>query len=120
MRKYLALLAFSSLCFAGVALAEDDSSIRVINESDWVITQMYLSPVGSAQWGPDQLRDHVVEANGGEYLLHSIECGDYDVKIVAEDGDDCVVSDARLCGRDTYWKITNHSFDQCEKDDDEE
>ena len=65
-------------------------SLTLVNRTEWEIHHLFLSPAHAAQWGPDQLRDEVIR-KGGSFQLREIERGRYDLKIVDEDGDECVV-----------------------------
>jgi len=91
----------------------DDSVIVIENQSDWEIHQLYLSSTQDEEWGADQLGDEVIES-GDSYQLHQIPCDDYDVKLVDEDGDVCVVDDVSLCGDDHSWVIDNDDLLSCQ------
>jgi len=108
--KRLALLA----CILAVALPTfaAPSSVKVINASKWDIHHMFISPASADKWGPDQLEDNIITA-GATFTIHSIPCDEYDVKVVDEDGDECVIEAVKLCS-DHYWKITNDSLLECE------
>ena len=75
----------------------DTASATLINQSRWDIYALFISPTHEAQWGPDQLGKYVLES-GTSYTLTSIACGNYDVKMVDEDGDECVLEEIYLCG----------------------
>ena len=86
----------------------------VVNNSDWDIHELYLSPTHKDSWGPDQLGDKVIRRGGGSFTLHSIPCGHYDVKVVDEDGDACVIEDIVMCKDHTHWNVTNKELTKCE------
>ena len=54
--------------------------------------------------------------SGTNFTLHSIRCNDYDIKIVDEDGDECVVENVNLCNDRSYWKITDKALLACEEE----
>jgi len=94
--------------------AAQRAEFMVVNHSDWDIHQLFLSPTHKDTWGPDQLGDHVIKAGGGSFTLHSIPCGHYDIKIVDEDGDACVIEDVTMCKDHTHWDVTNKELAKCE------
>ena len=96
------------------AAAKKRATIKVVNQSKWEIHHLYLSSTTDKHWGPDQLGDEVIQAKGGAFTLTKIDCGDYDIKVVDEDGDECVVEAVNLCGDDTVWKITDKILLACE------
>ena len=115
-RTFLLLLGALSI-FAFPALAKDKkkATIKVINQSKWEIHHLYLSSTTEKEWGPDQLGDETI-AKGETFTLTKIDCDDYDIKVVDEDGDECVVEEVNLCGDDTVWKITDKILLKCEND----
>jgi hypothetical protein len=86
----------------------------IVNRSDWDIHGLFLSPTHKDTWGPDQLGDEVIKHGGGSYTIHSIPCGHYDIKVIDEDGDACVIEDVIMCKDHTHWDITNKELANCE------
>lgn len=109
--RYIALLA---LVGAGSAAAGSyDSVVTIKNNSSWDIHQLYLSSTEDESWGPDQLGEQVI--GGGEsFKLHGIPCDDYDVKLVDEDGDECVVGGVSLCADSDAWAIDDDDLLSCQ------
>ncbi|HUP63138.1 MAG TPA: hypothetical protein VNA69_22295 [Thermoanaerobaculia bacterium] len=114
--KRLTLLVLI-LVVALPTLAAPKSSVKVINNSDWDIHHLFVSAASANEWGPDQLEDDIIQA-GQSFTLNGIPCDDYDVKVVDEDGDECIIEAVELCS-DHYWKITNDTLLECEFGDDE-
>lgn len=114
------LISLGLLVLVGVSAARpaaadrSNSEVEIINDSDWAIHQLYLSPVSEEDWGVDQLGEHVIEANGGSFTLNRIPCNDYDVRLVDEDGDVCVVGEVPLCGDSDSWTISNDDLLACQ------
>jgi hypothetical protein len=117
-------------CVAGViacalllptgAFAKDgkrNANVTVKNTSDWSLHHFFLSPSEEDEWGPDQLGDEVIKT-GGSFTLTSIPCDKYDVKLVDEDGDECVVEAVDLCASHDQWVVDNDDLLACENDDD--
>ena len=107
------LVSFAALAPTVAAAPKKKASVKIINQSKWEIHQLYLSSSSEESWGPDQLGEHVL-TKGDEYTLTNIPCDDYDIKVVDEDGDECVIEEVRLCGDESYWKITDKDLLECE------
>jgi len=104
-----------ALCAALPAAAgKFDSVVEIRNDSDWAIHELYISSDDENEWGPDQLGQDIIEADGGSYQLHSIPCDSYDIRLVDEDGDECVVGGVPLCGDSDVWRITNDDLLSCQ------
>ncbi|MEA2238240.1 MAG: hypothetical protein QOC81_2964 [Thermoanaerobaculia bacterium] len=115
MRKLKVLLLLAVLLFplAATAQRRHGARVKVINQSKWEIHHLYLSPKDSNDWGPDQLGEDVL-ATGHSITLTNIRCNHYDIRVVDEDGDECVIEDVSLCRDESFWKITNKALLDCE------
>lgn len=103
------------LCSAGSAIAAKfDSVVTIRNDSDWEIHQLYVSSTDESEWGDDQLGSQIIEAGGGTFKLHGIPCDSYDVQLIDEDGDACVVSEVLLCADRDMWRINNDDLLTCQ------
>lgn len=106
-------------CVALTALAptvqaeKKTSDVNIVNKSDWTIEELYLSPVDEKSWGPDQLAHHVIEP-GEAFKLTKIPCATWDVKLVDEDGDECVVESVDICANSETWTITSKDLLRCQ------
>jgi hypothetical protein len=89
------------------------AEIMLENKSHWDIYHLYLSPSDDDRWGPDQLGNKVVKS-GATFTLNSIPCDDYDIKIVDEDGDSCVIEKVNMCKDHTHWTLTDKDLLKCE------
>jgi hypothetical protein len=92
---------------------DTSSSIRFTNSSAWVIRELYLSPVSQSQWGADQLGAHVIRT-GESFSLTNIPCGNYDLKLVDEDGDQCEVRDTNICAENSGVDISSQDLIHCQ------
>lgn len=108
--------AFALLCLAAspAAFAASDAQVVIRNDSLWEIHNLFISATDEQEWGPDQLGEHVIEAGGGSFTLTGIPCGAYDVRLVDEDGDECVVGDVGLCAGKDAWVITDEDLLACQ------
>jgi hypothetical protein len=112
---FVAGLFVSLLILGGSqAMASDTANVTVTNSSDWAIMHFFLSPADSEKWGPDQLGKGVIKT-GGNFKLNNIPCDTYDVKLVDEDGDQCVVQNVDLCAAADHWVITSDELVDCQK-----
>lgn len=89
-----------------------DTQIVLRNSSSWEIHELYVNVSRSDEWGPDQLDDNVI-GTGEEFTLSGIPCDKYDVRVVDEDGDACVLEKVTLCGGSDEWTITNEDLLGC-------
>jgi hypothetical protein len=83
------------------------------NSSNYDIHHLYLAPSNQTQWGPDQLGTNVMTKNGGTFTLTGIPCGNYDLKLVDEGGDECIVEDVRICENQAV-DISNDNLLRCQ------
>ena len=96
-----------------VSWAAGKATVKVVNKSDWEIHQFFLSSSEEGEWGPDQLREDVIGA-GESFELRNIPCDTYDVMLVDEAEDECIVEEVDICGEDESWVITNKILLGCQ------
>lgn len=116
MRKLYAVALVLAALTLPLSAAKKKASIKVINQSKWEIHHLFLSPSTSKHWGPDQLGEEVL-AKGESFTLTNIDCDTYDIRVVDEDGDECILENQDLCGNASYWKITDKELLACENED---
>lgn len=105
---FLAIAA--ALCVSMPAAAEN-GRFTVFNESRYRINQMYVSPTGYNRWGYDRLGNNVLFPDYRFDL--GVVPGWYDVKLVDQDGDTCVVPNVDIRYGET-WTITDGILVACE------
>lgn len=113
MFKITQLVVAFVLLLASAGGEARESQVTIVNKSDWQIHQLFLSSVDEEDWGPDQLGDEIIDTDG-RFTLQSIPCDDYDVRLVDEDGDECVVGGVALCADQDKWFITNDDLLACQ------
>ena len=122
MKKSIAALA-GAVCAVALLIPmtaqAEKNSVTVKNKSDWEIHQFFLSPVDTDKWGPDQLGEEVI-STGDTFTLNGIPCDSYDVMLVDEDGDECVVPEVDICGDNQGWIINNDDLLDCQAEDEGE
>jgi hypothetical protein len=113
--KSLTKLSFAVLllCSLSAPAFAEKATVKIINQSKWEIHEIYLSPTEEAEWGPDQLDEEIL-AKGDSLTLTDIDCGIYDIQVVDEDGDECVIEQVPLCKDHSFWKITDKDLLECE------
>ena len=102
------LLSFSASC---VITTDDDSTLTIANESDYVIEEIYVTEIDNPEWGPNLLGGTVLFP--GESLTVSLYCDVYDAQIVDQDGFVCELYNLDLCFDDAIWVIDNFELATC-------
>ncbi len=115
MRKWslAAAAAVMAMACGSASAGKFDASVVILNKSSWDIHQLYLSSTETEEWGPDQLGDKVI-GTGESFTLHSIPCDSYDVRLVDEDGDECVVGGVDMCNDTGKWIISDEDLLTCQ------
>lgn len=112
----VAAAALSSTAINPLPLAAQTTTrVRIDNNSDYAIYEVFLSPVSSPDWGFDLLDIDQVLAPNYQATLPPKHVGYYDLKLVDEDGDACVVSNVYVTPT-TDWSINNSWLLGCEFD----
>ena len=110
MKKTIAVLLLSALAAPAFAAK---ATVKVINQSKWEIHHLFLSSSSEAEWGPDQLDDELLD-KGEQITLTGIPCDEYDLKVVDEDGDECVIEAVDRCRDNSFGKIPDKDLLECE------
>src|SRR5262245_62604863 len=95
-KSLLVVLALLSACVA--ADAQDRRGTRFWNLTANTVKQLYLSPAGADQWGPDQCKnDKDGEVDHDERLrITGVSSGRYDVRLHDARGRVCVVRNVEV------------------------
>lgn len=109
----LSLGAFAAMPRQSSAQPQQKAEFMIENKSEWAIHHLFLSSTDENEWGPDQLGENVLEP-GESFTLHSIPCDKYDIKVVDNDGDECVIAAITMCKDHTHWNLTNKELLGCE------
>jgi len=109
----VALLGLVGFALATPANAKN-ATVTVVNQSDWVISQFFLSSDDEDEWGPDQLGEDVI-GTGDSFKLKNVPCDTYDVKLIDEDEDECIVEEVDICGGKEVWTITSKLLLSCQE-----
>ena len=117
MSRLAMLLALSlglAACAADDPSADPDptSTLTIENDSSYTFIEINLSPIDQTSWGSDLLGSDVLEP--GELLeLSRIECDVYDIRIIDEEGDTCVLDTVDLCLDNAVWRIDDGELASC-------
>lgn len=106
---------WSFLVAAVIAYAPTTASaanVVFVNQSAWEIHEVYFSPASQHSWGEDHLGNDVLE-KGDSLTLSDVNAGTWDVMIIDEDGDKCVIEDVSIKSSDR-WVITDNDLLSCQ------
>ena len=103
----------SCLLIVATAVSALAAQITVINSSDYVIHHFHVSPSKSRSWGPDQLGKSII-GRAERFTVRNIPEGTYDLKLVDEDEDECIVENVDISS-DMTWTLTDTVIENCVK-----
>jgi len=85
--------------------------VNIANNSSYDIYQLFMSPTGDNNWGHDLLGDGTLTTGYSEVV--TANPGRYDLKLVDEDGDTCIVMGLNVY-ESASWSITDRWLLSCE------
>jgi hypothetical protein len=89
------------------------SSLTLENHSQTAVAHLFLTPYDHVAWGPDQLNNDVLLPQEAASLT-GLDCATYDLRLVDEHGEECVVQDIDLCVEDAVWALTDDQLASCQ------
>ena len=89
-----------------------DSSLTINNDSSYSLIGIYLSPTTSVSWGNDLLGSEIL-IPGEVFEVSGIDCDTYDIRVVDEDNDECILDAVDLCLDNAVWHIDNAELGSC-------
>lgn len=96
MKNVYALTLFTLISSGAFA---NDAFFTLVNKSDYVISELYASPVNTDEWEDDILGQDVLEP--GQRLNVTVADGsdqcEYDMKVVDEDGEEHILEGLDIC-----------------------
>ena len=112
--RVIAALSFGLLALASVAVAAE--RMRFWNTTSGTITELYLAPTGTTQWGPNQCKndpDGAVDADE-RLTLTDVAPGRYDVKLADKKGRVCVVRNVEVkSGKPYAFSVGESDLTDC-------
>ena len=88
------------------------AEVEVTNESSWEIHEIYFSPSSQDDWGEDHLGKQILET-GMSLVLTDVSSGRWDIRLVDEDSDVCVLEDVHITDSET-WVVTDEDLLACQ------
>lgn len=88
------------------------ANVVLVNETDWVIDHLYICPAGTGNWGSDHLGVNSLK-RGDKLTLKAQSCDVHDLKLVDEQGRDCVVRGVSLCTPGGSWVLAQDAVVGC-------
>jgi hypothetical protein len=101
-----------ALLGATPVLADD---LTVKNGTDGDVVSLFVSDLGGAQWGQDQLDDPLEP--GASVTVKGLEPGRHRVRVIDEDDAECVIDNIDVQGS-TTWTLTDEALDECQASED--
>lgn len=118
MTRFLILIVLAALALAAAPAdakgRKSSATVTIVNLSSWDIHEIYLSSVDRWDWGQDLLGPFDVLETGEQLKIRDIRCDRYDVKIVDEDHDECVLGNVAICGSNDTWVVTDDDLLTCQ------
>jgi hypothetical protein len=103
-----AIAALGFVAIAGCTTSSGpDATLRVRNDSNFIIDELFLTQVNNSNWGPNLLGNDGLFPD--EQITLAVDCDTYDAKLVDEDGVPCEVHDLDLCLNDALWIIRDNT-----------
>ncbi|MBR0871363.1 hypothetical protein JQ633_13425 [Bradyrhizobium tropiciagri] len=97
--RQLILTALAAVSCSAARAAD----FTIVNGSNVPLQQLYVSPCGAGQWGPNQLAGALPPSRG--FTVSNIVPGCYDIQFVVAPWNNCVIAGASL-RRHAVWKVT--------------
>ena len=91
------------------------AKVTIENQSHWAITQLFLAPLDGSGWGEAQLGANDRIGSGRSLEIGGIDCDSYDMLLVDEAGDECIVEDVDLCVAEAKWVLRDKQLIACER-----
>jgi hypothetical protein len=121
MAGFMNIRVFAALCLLSSVASTTASSadrMRFWNLTSTTIAKLYLAPVGTTKWGPNQCaNDPDGTVSMDERLeLKGVAPGHYDVKVTDVHGRTCMVKDVTLqAGKGYAFSLSEDDLKDCTK-----
>lgn len=120
VRSYVGWQISVLVCMAALGMlalpvaAQNRYSLKIVNNSRYQITQLFVASTEDGEWGPDQFgtgKEDVL--NPGEtFTLSDLVPGEYNIKFVDPDGDNCILKDIKIFKNES-WSLTSAWLEKC-------
>lgn len=115
MKKAFAALGLSLMFMQAVPAVA--ATIKIENRSSWEIHEIYFAPTSQEEWGDDHLGKQVLKT-GMTLSLTGVNPGKWDVRLVDEDNDECIVEGQKISASETFV-IEDDDLLSCQADTDQ-
>lgn len=97
-RVVASVLIVSAALAVAISAQETKKGVRVTlsNAGQRSIREVHVSPPTKASWGPNLLKNPLLRGQKAEIDL-AVDCGVYDIQIVAEKGTEFIEDEVSLC-----------------------
>ena len=102
--------AFATSCII-TSDSHGDSSLSVVNESDYTLFELRIAESFDVAYGPNLLLGTSLPPDFSVDVI--LDCGTYDVLVVDDVGTECELRDLSVCFDDAVWIIDNRTLDFC-------
>jgi hypothetical protein len=109
---FLAVALAATACGTTDDTGSIDSTLTIDNDSSYAFIEINLAPVDSVSWGADLLGSDVL-LPGEAVQVSGIDCDTYDIRIIDEDSDECVLDTVDLCLDNAVWRIDDAELVSC-------
>ncbi|MGE0872079.1 MAG: hypothetical protein AB7P03_26205 [Kofleriaceae bacterium] len=106
------MAACAVLATSACVIEDTGADLEIFNDSSYIIDQINLAEVNDPSWGPDLLHGNSLFPDES-LVIHDIECGDYDVRVIDEFDVECVLYAVDLCLNSSVWTIDDVLLDDC-------
>jgi hypothetical protein len=108
----LASLALLSSLVACASEEDPSSTLTIDNDSSYTLIEINLSPTTTISWGPDLLGAEVL-APGEVFEVSGIACDVYDIRVLDDTNDECILDTVDLCLENAVWRIDDAELVSC-------
>lgn len=102
--KHIRTIVLAAAILSAGAMLAAPHSVKIVNASKWNIDKIFISHVSEKEWGSDLLGTNEV-LKPGESVDITADCGSYDVKLIDQDGVECVEEGVDICSGSETWTV---------------
>ena len=115
IRAYVLAANFVAIAFMIAPrplVAQNRHTFTIVNNSGFEIVEIHISSMKDGSWEPDRLGPAVLRS-GHQYTLGGLVPAYYDIKIIDEDNDSCIMKSVYV-NNNLTWTLTPHGLVGCE------
>ncbi|MBV8114299.1 MAG: hypothetical protein JO300_06125 [Silvibacterium sp.] len=115
IRIYIFAAGFAAIAFMVAPkqfAAQNSHTLTIVNRSGFEIDEIHISSVGDRSWERDRLGADVLRS-GHKYIFSGILPGYYDIKLIDEDNDSCILKSV-FVNNNLTWTLNPPDLVGCE------